>query len=280
MLVVPPTIAQVYQTNLTPSARTGTSIAANSTIHTKGSWTELIAETNKESYGIDIGFREPGLSATDTRMLVDIAFGDVGGGNEEIIIPNLNAGNAGGTNRPGMKKWHFPIYVPSGVSISARSQAVISSDNTNVFIWLTQDPLYPFVGGLVQDYGTDLSGSQGTSVTPGDAVWPTTWTELTTSSFLLQRDHRFWTIGVDGLGDTSFIGSNLPWLVQLGIGPDSGNVTVIAGIFHIGAVSAEEIPGPTPFLQHGVAVKGDQLWARMASGSTPEARGVIAYGID
>lgn len=279
MLVTPSLFGQ-WETSLTASARNGTTVTASGTAHTKGSYTSLIDPTSRPSYGVVVRGNLVGATNTNTSMLLDLAYGPTGGGNEQVVLPNLNMGAAIGSSTDGHAKiWFFPCYIPSGTRVSARCQAVVVSDTISVCVWLLQNPLYPFVGGAVYDYGKDEANSRGTSVTPGNGAFGS-WTEILQSvggTSGLIRDHRFWHVGYDQLGDTSIANNTL--LIEVGLGPDSSNVTTI----HTNSFtqnSTENIWGPAIIIPtYAPAKAGTKLWARIASGET-EARGVMVYGID
>ena len=270
MIITPSTYAQTWESNLTASARDGTTITASATIHTKGSWSVLIAATTREAYGIVVGIHGVQASATATSQLVDIGFGPAS--SERVIIPNLDAGAAPTDTPP--KQWIIPIYIPSGARLVARNQALIASDTALVVAMLIERPLYEYHAIRCTDYGTNLSLSQGTSVTPGNAVFGS-WTQLTAST---ARDHFLWTIGTDQLADTTL--TNLRLLVELGHGPTSTSVRSI-GVWQAGTDSSERVYGLLPAvpIYHPVP-SSSGIWARAAASTTPEARGVIAYGID
>ncbi len=272
-------IPSIWESSLDETSsggRQGVVVTANSTIHTLGSYTVLIDPTSKPSYGVIVEFGEVRVANANTAMLVNIAYGPTGGGSEEIIIPNLNAGEAPTNNLPGKRAFHFPgLYVPSGVAVSAQCRALISSDTVRVAIWLGQDLSYDYVStGRVQDYGTDTAISAGTSVVPGTNAYGT-WTSIGTTV----RDHRVWMVSLDLLADTSQLSSQLQFLIEIGIGPDSGNVTKIGGPFRVQASTGEDFAGPLPPFQYNAVPRGTELWARIGAGGT-EARGIQIYGMD
>ena len=100
-----------------------------------------------------------------------------------------------------------------------------------------------------------------------------TWTQLDAST---DRKHRYWACVLDQLADVSE--GDFTGLVQIGVGPDSSNVSVV----HVGSYiedNSEVMTTPFPLLSFGEVIAAQPIWARIAGGST-EARGVIAYGID
>jgi hypothetical protein len=271
MLVIPETIGHggQYQSNLTAAARNGATVTCG-TANTKGSYASLVDPTSNPSYGVWVRVRGISVSATVTSFLLDIAYGPTGGGNEQVIIPNLDCWGAN-LNLQG-KLFFFPVYIPSGVRVSARAQSATASKTGVVAIWLAQDPPYGFVGGRVEAYGAVLTTSLGTSVTPASGAFGS-WTQLVASTL---RAHRFWTAGYDALSDTTTTSQQL--LLELGVGPDASNVSPI----YSGSCSTdsnENVESLFPLISYAPVPSGKAIFARIASGET-EARGVVAYGVD
>lgn len=284
MLLVPPMVGQTHQANFTSGGTTGTTVTASGTANTKGSYSSLIDPTNEPSYGIWVGFSDVAVAATVTNVLVDIAYGPTGGGNEQIILPDLNAGWAPDhTTHVGDKKYFFPVYIPTGTRVSARCAASTASDTVLVRIVLIQKPFYEFMAGPVSVYGRDATNSRGTSVTPGNNAFGT-WTELLNSSggSGLERPHRFWAAEMDGLADTTLFDDRYH-VLEIGVGPNSGAVTTIAGPWYWGEEGGEAAMMTFPMLCYA-PMKVDstnlKLWARLSETGATEARGVMCWGID
>jgi hypothetical protein len=183
----------------------------------------------------------------------------------------------------GDKKYFFPVYIPSGVRVSARCQASTGSDTVLVRVCLLQDPLYEFMAGPVAVYGRDATNSRGTSVTPGNNAYGT-WTELLNAAggSGLTRPHRFWVAEMDGAADTSTVDDRFNML-EVGVGPNSGAVTTIAGPWYWGEEGNEVGVMTFPLLVYApmvVDATNLKLWARLAQTGATEARGVMVWGID
>lgn len=274
-LVIPPVIGGVGDTNLTAASRAGTTVTASGTAHVKGSYSSLIDPTTKPSYGFFVSVKEINVAATNTSMLLDIAYGPTGGGNEEILVLDLDVGGAGASTLNGSGKiWFFPVYIPTGVRVSARCQAAITSDTCQVAIFLNQDPAYRWACGAVTTYGEDEATSNGTSVTPANGSFGT-WTQIGAGTDPV-RAHRFWTVGYSIGTDTTAATADV--LIEIGTGPDSSNVSVI-GRFRFAQTASESVLGPFPLLVYAPVVAGGELWARIASAEA-EARRIIIYGMD
>lgn len=271
--------AGVPETNVTAGGTTGTTLTANASANTKAtSWTSLLDPTTGPSYGIYIRVIDVAVATTLTGVLLDIAYGPTGGGNEQLIIPDLNCGGAPDhTTHIGGKDFFFPIYIPAGVRVSGRIAAATGSDTCVVQIFLYKSALYTPVCSRVSAYGVDAANSRGTAVTPGNNAFGT-WTVLKAGP--MDRPHKLWFAQLDQNTDTSQFDDRY-YLVQLGVGPDSSNVSPIfqAYMSEEGGECMDIIP---PFPQYGptIADAAADLWCRMAETGAAEVRGVIAYGMD
>lgn len=130
------------------AATIGADIDPGATAHTKGAYTELIASTTKDYFGILPMFGANGGTASTGMWtgLCDIAVG--ASGQEKIIIPNIPCSRSQGTSQNGgiiygpCGNTNFcPVNIPAGSRIAARSQSssIVSSDR---HIWLALGGLY------------------------------------------------------------------------------------------------------------------------------------------
>jgi hypothetical protein len=268
-LHLPPTFGQIQTGHFTAAARDPITVTAGATAHTKGDWAQLIASTPYDAYGIWIGIDGIHVSAGATAYLVDIGVGPAG--SELVIVPNLDVWGADNT-AAGLNPhlFWFPVYIPAGSRIAARSQSVTASKTCRVMVMLDGVPWYGLWGlGPVVDYGTNLAASSGTSVTPGSGAFGS-WVQLGTTS----RDHTFWTVSMDYLTNTNV--SAFTTLVEVGVGPSGSQRSL--GVLRFRSTTAEQIAGgPFPLFLASLPVPaGTPVWARAASGGTA-AIGVIVY---
>jgi len=201
--------------------------------------------------------------------LVDIGVGPAG--SEQVIIPNLDVWGADAT-AAGLNphQFWFPVYIRAGSRIVARSQSATANKTCRVMVALDGVPWYGLWGvGPVVDYGTDLSASIGTSVTPGSGSFGS-WVQVGTTS----RDHTFWTVSMDWLNNANV--SALTTLVEVGVGPSGAQRSL--GVLRFRSTTAEVIAGgPFPLFLASLPVpSGTPVWARAASGATTPI-GVIVY---
>jgi hypothetical protein len=147
------------------------SLTANTSAHTKGSYSELIASTSANAGLLVLIVQDVSAAATNTATLIDIATG--ASGSEADIIGNLAVGGALTTTGPTGVAVSIPFQIPSGTRLSARIQSVVTGGKTataQVFLF--------DVGG---DYATaptsvdvitgDTATSQGISFSGASGTW-------------------------------------------------------------------------------------------------------------
>lgn len=94
-----------------------TAVTASASLHTKGSYTELLAATTKRSTCLMILIRS---STAASDFLIDVATGAAG--SEVVLIPDLlYASSLTDMN------YTFPLRISAGTRISARCQADVSA---------------------------------------------------------------------------------------------------------------------------------------------------------
>ena len=194
----------------------GTAITSSASVDTKGAFIELAsaAENDRDSFCIDVVISKDGVASN---VLIDIAIGEAGF--EQVFIPNLYFFTINGVE---LEVFSFPISVPRGVRISARSQGSISSAVPKVFVCLQS-------GGFTQgsalsgikSAGDDVATTSGVTITQGNQVYGA-WVEMhanTTKEFkgFVVASHRnilaSWSTG------------NVAWRVAIG---SAGNEVVIS----------------------------------------------------
>jgi hypothetical protein len=192
-------------TDSTPTAPgVGTTITANATPHTKGTTpTQLIASTSADSFAIQVHIHNNASSNVSTATLLDIMTG--GSGSEVVLIPDLMAGWVLPVSTSNAwRTYTFPIFIPSGTRISARSQSVVASKTCSVAITLYQRPtLGCYVGTRVTAYGVSSANSYGVLHTAGStSTYGATAGQLTSSS---TNPIRYMQIGVDPSNRTTTV---------------------------------------------------------------------------
>lgn len=177
-------------------------------INTKGAVAVVSASTPFDSWGVHVALTNKSAAAD---LLVDIMLGVAG--QEYSIIPNIYY--TAGSNSSYGKNYFFPVFIPAGSRVTARSQSATASVTCRVAAWLMQAGAkgHPCVGKIV-DLGTNLAASRGTPLgDPAAASWGA-WTQIAaTAGFDLD-----WILGV--FGDRAIAtrtAGNKMW-AQVGVG--------------------------------------------------------------
>lgn len=200
----------VPSTSTTSSA--GVTVTASATAHTKGAWSQLIANTGARSLGIQIALDNTATSNANTSMLLDIGIG--GAGSETVLIPDLAAGYVLNENvSNNFQSYFFPLFIPAGSRISARCQAQVVSDTVVTRIHLFQRPRAAgWVGSRVTAYGVDSANSRGTIVSAGNNTYGT----AVALSGSTANPIRMMQIGLQGGGRTALADVRILADVRLG----------------------------------------------------------------
>lgn len=153
---------------------------ASATLHTVGAWVELIAATTADTDRLVVGCSTTAAANADTRTLVDIGVGAVGV--ETVIIGALPAGfvNNMSTITGNNNEYTIPVRIPKGTRIAARCQSLITVKTVGITA-ATALVGGAGVGSVVDTYGADLAGSQGTNMPTTDAY--VTLTAATTQPY-------------------------------------------------------------------------------------------------
>jgi hypothetical protein len=276
-LILPPAAFTQYESSSTvPSTAQGAVVTAHSTIHTKGTYTELIAATAFDSYLVEVFMSEVGAGTTATAALVDIAIGAAA--SETDIISNLNAGAAaifaGANVQPAGQKYTFPLYIPAGSRVSARCQALISSDTVNVLVRLWGGPTAPvWAGQQVTTYGANTATSLGVAVAQGVSDAEGSWTEITSSS-TAPMSWLSWGVGMNA--DTTVQGG----YNYLDVGVGSATETAVMENFNYRTGTGEQISYAGSAGAPVSIPAGERIVARTSRDTGgPESHDVILYGV-
>lgn len=175
--------AMAYYADNRPATLATTAIGTNITsgaIDTESAWTQLIASTARDAWGILVGFNRGAVNAAVRSILCDIGIG--GAGSEIALISNL-IGNSGLTTNVGHHNARFfPIFIPAGTRLSARVQTNVASHVLDVAVRLIGAPdgapYMPCAG--VETLGT-VTGSLFAAVTPGASGAYGSWTTIGTT---------------------------------------------------------------------------------------------------
>lgn len=280
MLYVPRQGLATIESNVgTTSAEFGTTLTASGTIHTKGSYSTLIAATGYSAYGISIFLA--GLStaaSTNTRCLVDIATGAAA--SEVDIISNLLCGNTPqwGSAMNYCASYYFPIFIPAGVRLSGRCQALIASDTVTAYIVLHQHPMgNQWYGSRVTTYGANTATSSGVSHTSGSTNAYATATQIVSST---TNPIKYLQLGMDLGTDTT--GVTMRGQVRLGYGATPDYFVSELPWAESTTLETVNFSYANMLLSHmgfNIPAGSDLRLSARVSG-TGEARGWALYGVD
>jgi hypothetical protein len=151
-------------------------VTANTSAHTKGAWSEIIASTTSNASLMTIVVGAISQSAVDTATLLDIAVG--ASGSETPVVENIAVGgasSAGGirVNIP------IPLKISSGTRLSARIQSLVTGGKTaSVEIFLFDSGDFATAPTTVDAIGTNTATSEGTVLSGASG----TWVEATSST--------------------------------------------------------------------------------------------------
>jgi hypothetical protein len=269
MLGFGPGFGSQVQDNLA-DANLGTLVTNHSTVHTKGSYSTLLT-AGFEAFGFSLFWHSASSPGVNSSMLLDIAINT--GGGDVVILPNFLVGYSG--NRP--PSCPFPLLIPSGAVVKARSQGAISAGTIRVGIYLWGgSPTVAGPWGLDHcvAYGVNTGTSDGTAVAGGQGA-KGSWVTIDAAS---DADHPTIAAAIQVNGSTA-TGTRLKWMADIGDGSTVWHSNLLQQ-----TDSAEYVMGPWPSIhairEHNIP-SGTLLRARAASQSTTPAnrtRTVALYG--
>jgi hypothetical protein len=270
-----------YESNLpaTPSAiTTGTAVTHNGVAHTKNAtWTELIAATAFDCELILVTVYANNVANGNSSTLLDIGIGAAAA--ETAIIPDIAAGfvntvdvGGGGRTSP------FPLYIPSGSRLSARTQSVRTTGSVTVLVQLFGGNRHPdawWYGSHVTTYGANAANSAGAKFTPGNSGAEGTGVSVGTTT----AAHKVLVPSFQGHPD------DVGWAVQvyhLDVGIDSASTDWFeADRYMLDASAAEALGTPIPMWPiYRPVPSGTELMVRGESSSaTADALSAVIHGI-
>jgi hypothetical protein len=172
---------------------TATTVTANSSANTKGSYSQLIASTSANASFIVVVSNAVRTGATNTATLLDLAIG--ASGSETNFASNIAIGSHSATAAPQVGGvYGFPLKIPSGSRISARIQSVVTLGKTaSVTVYLFDLGDYATAPTSVDVIGGNTANSQGISFSGASG----TWVQATASTSQAYRAVTFVASGHD-----------------------------------------------------------------------------------
>lgn len=225
----------VETTTVTAGDSKAVTVTAHASLHTKGSWVELIAATSHNTTNITIIIQSYLVVGVDD-YLIDIAVG--ASSSEQVIIENLGISFSASINRNG-RQFSIPITVPSGSRISCRCQASISSGVVGVVILLQSATYTTIPINKIVTYGADTSDTGGVEIDPGgSANTKGSWVELTAATGLPLKWLAIYIGNKENSVRTSMYG-----LIDIGVGAAASEQVIISNI-PIAAHLTGDLVGP------------------------------------
>jgi len=212
-------VANGYENNI-PAGRPaalgslGTTITAGGSPHAlSASFTDLIASTAFNATRLRILITNSAASGAVTNALLNIYFGAAA---SEVLQASLLAGWATAQDgEGGGKVYDFPLYIPSGTRISAKSQALVASQTMKVIVELWEEG--KAAGTAIESLGVSAAASTGTAVTPGTA------SEGSFATIGTTVNAWNWAFpGMDGNVDLSVLGNAFAADIGTGSSPITG----------------------------------------------------------
>ncbi len=258
------------------STSTGTSILPSASANTKGSFVELIPATSYDTCWVVVDLLLYGGALRG--CLVDIAIG--ASSSEKIIIDNIGAHTPSGATATGGASFGFPLTIPAGTRISARSQSSSAStpaSDITLSMTLFDGAFTQLEGsGGVDSMGALTASSLGTSIdTGGTANTKGAWVQLTGST---ARDYCGLFLHFDNQTETTSPLGVLS-LIDIGIGAGGSEIVLLPDISFWQFITPP-VPSFFPFVP--VSIPAGTVVSARAQGHTNSTNrniGVIAYGV-
>ena len=269
---IPRTGQSASNTQSRPSATWGTVVTSGAANTLSTNFTELVASSSFDTCWVTISFPNTGITNAGTNTLCNLYVGAAG--SEQLLIPYMLCGFGNFETAPAMppKSYQFPLWIPAGSRLSAKTQSQSASKAVAVSVWLEGGGRpATWVGRKVETLGISTASSAGTVV---DVT--TVTGSLTVIGTTGSADWGYLLVGVGGETAGSFANS---W-TQYDVG--SGG-SVLKGLAHWSCVqhSAERMTT----IDGGVGrftriAPGTQLQIRATgSNSGPDDFDFAIYGV-
>jgi hypothetical protein len=176
MLHIPTQSAQSFTYDnwgANPSATIGTSVVPGAS-NAEGSWTQIASSANiaQDIYGIYLQIHTGATSAAAKLHVLDIGVDPAGGTSYSAVITDLVCGESPSLAVAGNREHYFPFYIKAGSSVAVRISGNAATAGTvrvaARFYGYRSRPEYFPVGTFSESFG--VSGTSGTSITPGNAA--------------------------------------------------------------------------------------------------------------
>jgi hypothetical protein len=258
-------------TSLTGSVNSpNITVTANSSAHTKGSWSELIASTSANASLLVVGVDGIGASATNTATLIDIGTG--ASGSETVVAGDIAVGGATsvtGATRIGALII-LPLKIPASTRIAARIQSVVTGGQTaSVRAYVIDTGDYATAPTTVDVIGTSTAASKGTEFSGASG----TWVEGVASTSQAYR-----AVGVVlSIHDADVTGNSREY--TLGVGAGGSEVEFGTLVFETTAAERASLMAPFSQLFGRSIPAGSRLAVKHNIAANPSRYGFTLIGI-
>jgi hypothetical protein len=252
------------QKGITSGAVGGTVVTAGA-VNTKGAYAQLVAATTYAAEGIMVVATTKGTAD----YLIDIAIGAAA--SEQVVVPNIAASGATYLSRV----YFFPVKIPAGVRVAARSQASTASAAISVHIGLVSSGFLGIPGyHRVEALGANTTDSGGGALTaPGVINTMSAWAQIGGATAFPYK----WI--VPSIGDQAITArtSGQRYMFEVGIGAGGAQSLLIPGIPAGTSSTSFADSGRCGFPINVPA--GSSLWGRYSSSAlTTLGADLILYG--
>lgn len=259
----------------------GTSITPGQ--NTFPAYVEILGNTAFDTYFLEIIASANAVSAVNRNTLLTIGIDHSGGTTYTDVEINHLIVTAAAPIGIGCRRYWFPLFIPAGSALAAKASvdnATVGTLRVAVNLWgKPSRPEMVRAGAYIDTFGAVTATSEGTVVTPGNAV-EGTWTSLASN---IAKDYWWWQGGC-GTSDTTLTSGSVYWL-DVGVGTSS---TVVDPCFQNQlwgiASSTEQVQDQMlPEFEYVSERPGDgvlDVWARLACNTTPDTdMTVVAYAL-
>jgi hypothetical protein len=246
-------------------------LTANTSAHTKGSWSQVIASTSANVSFLWVRVSSVNTSGSNTATLIDLATG--ASGSETAFASNIAVGGASAVGSAGLQSIIFgiPIKIASGTRLAARIQSVVTGGKTGqvqIFAMDTGD--YSTSPTTVDVIGSDTATSQGTSFSGASG----TWVEAIASTSQAYR-----AIGVVLSTHDASISNFTDAQFEIGVGASGSEVSFGTLRYNFNADERLGITAPFTFLFGRNIPAGSRLAVKHPFTADPSKYGFCLIGI-
>jgi hypothetical protein len=252
----------------TPSASFGTTVASGA--GAEGTAASLIAALTYDVEFLVVQLFQYTTSANARPTTVDILYDPTGGTSYTVLIADILAGQTASTSTAtwGGATYMFPVRIPAGSQVAARAHgaAAVSGRVAIHAYGQNANPGSWWAGQRVTSIG--VSGSDGTSHTPGDSGAYSSWTNFGST---LSEDCGALVFAI---GSDNATQSALTYLFEFGVGGQriGPPIWVATNTVEVMTVAPTE-----PIFRSLPA--GTQLQVRASCSGTAQVMRVAAYAV-